>query len=268
MLNKKSFIIYLLNIIGTVMTHFFSAPALLPSERLLRAIADNDLNGVMGSIKDKANVNFERSDLSPLFLSVSKGFFPIATYLVEQGANINCKNRRGWRVMHEAVLKNNVDFVNFLSKSGGLLLQPRDNDGWTPLRVAVEHSHVDMAYALLVLKSSNDLEDQDGLTPLMIACKKGDQSMVETLIRFPVDFKKTNSSNQTILEQAESYPFPAITALISAEMMKQNISVKLEKSSIPSINAAHAEPAISQNPNGERPTSSKLSGIKKRGSSI
>merc|ERR1719399_2718364 len=48
-----------------------------------------------------------------------------------------------------------------------------DEDGWTPLLIACQHGHVDRARNLLDKGAAVDRAQKQGATPLYIACQNG-----------------------------------------------------------------------------------------------
>ncbi|MFN7971001.1 MAG: ankyrin repeat domain-containing protein [Acidobacteriota bacterium] len=71
--------------------------------------------------------------------------------------------------------------------SAGAALDARDDDGSTPLAVAVGLGFYEIAEALLDLGAQPDLAAKDGTTPLMLASEKGDLEMVRRLLSCRAD---------------------------------------------------------------------------------
>ncbi|KXS09583.1 ankyrin, partial [Gonapodya prolifera JEL478] len=66
----------------------------------------------------------------------------------------------------------------------------KDDDGWTPLHVAVMGRHVDLVKMLLDGFSRGDIETKlsaVGYTPLLLACLQTDNDMVQLLLDYGAD---------------------------------------------------------------------------------
>ena len=90
--------------------------------------------------------------LGLLFLDVwvsnSLGYKKAAELLLDDGADINAKDRAGLTALHAAVARDQADIVNFLLKREADV-NAADKKGCTPLFYAVTLDKVDIANTLL-----------------------------------------------------------------------------------------------------------------------
>ncbi|KAM8945676.1 protein phosphatase 1 regulatory subunit 27 [Pelodytes ibericus] len=70
----------------------------------------------------------------------------------------------GMAALHEAVLSGNLDCVKLLIKYGADIEQ-RDENGWTPLHMACSDGHPHIARYLLSLGACQDVVNSEGETP-------------------------------------------------------------------------------------------------------
>jgi ankyrin repeat protein len=87
-----------------------SEPVKIPYtvQKLFRACSINNITWIRQNLDflSKKELNFlDNLRISPLYLSVSKGFVPIVKYLVKIGAKLELKNEFGNTVMHKAMIK-------------------------------------------------------------------------------------------------------------------------------------------------------------------
>uniref|UniRef100_A0A8C6TN79 Protein phosphatase 1 regulatory subunit 27 n=1 Tax=Neogobius melanostomus TaxID=47308 RepID=A0A8C6TN79_9GOBI len=70
----------------------------------------------------------------------------------------------GMAALHEAVLTGNLDAVKLLIKYGADVHQ-RDEDGWTPLHMACSDGYPAIARYLLAMGASTEAENENGEKP-------------------------------------------------------------------------------------------------------
>jgi ankyrin repeat protein len=94
-------------------------------------------------------------------------------------------------------------------KAKGLLDQgadvnQRDKHGWTPLHFAAQEQQVDVANLLLKVGASVDARNEHGNTPLMVAigARSGDGEMISLLRKWGADPKCKNNYGVSPVESA------------------------------------------------------------------
>jgi uncharacterized protein len=103
-------------------------------------------------------------------------------YLVENGADIRAKDKKGISILTHAARTGNTNVVkNLVGHGAGVNVKsPR---GITPLYAAAINGHTEIADFLIAEGAEIDVRLNDGETPLMAAVWNGQVDMVELLIR-------------------------------------------------------------------------------------
>ena len=161
---------------------------------------------------DPAIVNIQNSDgETPLFVAVHEEHPEIVTYLIDNGADVNHKSTKdGWTVLHIACFLKNAEIVNILLDNN-VDIEVTSNTGATPLYLVCEHgSHnemsIDIIYDLIlaaeelgVLAEYINKKEEHGYFPLYVACKNGDNDIVELLLEKGANLEEKNEQRQTAL---------------------------------------------------------------------
>ena len=183
---------------------------------------------------DPAIVNIQNSDgETPLFVAVHEEHPEIVTYLIENGADVNHKSTKdGWTVLHIACFLKNAEIVNILLDNN-VDINVTSNTGATPLYLVCEHgSHnemsIDIIYDLIlaaeelgVLAQYINKKEEHGYFPLYVACKNGDNDIVELLLEKGANLDEKNEQRQTALiiaiqENQEKSHLEVIETLLKA----------------------------------------------------
>ena len=104
--------------------------------------------------------------------------------LIGEGANVNEKNRDGETPLQLAAMSNCVDIAGVLIQSGADL-KARDRKGWTALHMATASSQYTAPVAeLLIMKGANvNTQSSDNSTPLHTAIMGGDPYKIKLLLQ-------------------------------------------------------------------------------------
>ena len=200
-----------------------------------KAIKKDKLKDVKKLVEaDPAIVNIQNSDgETPLFVAVHEEHPEIVTYLIENGADVNHKSTKdGWTVLHIACFLKNAEIVNILLDNN-VDINVTSNTGATPLYLVCEHgSHnemsIDIIYDLIlaaeelgVLAQYINKKEEHGYFPLYVACKNGDNDIVELLLEKGANLDEKNEQRQTALiiaiqENQEKSHLEVIETLLKA----------------------------------------------------
>jgi ankyrin repeat protein len=66
-------------------------------------------------------------------------------------------------------------------------LDRRNNEGRTPLHIAILSGHLDIAKTLLSHGANTDIQDNDYLTPLLLALQRKNDNLIQELLKFKAD---------------------------------------------------------------------------------
>jgi len=164
------------------------------------------LKGVKASGRDIKDIVNGVKDGEPFLMSVIQdGNVQIVQYLVEQGADVNKANDKGFTPFLLACHLGNFAIVSYLF-SKGVDVSTRVKGGFTALMVACgsEHRNIDVINFLLNPIGVNVNEtDDDGVTALMIASENGDINIVKNLISAGADVSAKAADGTTALNAAK-----------------------------------------------------------------
>lgn len=140
---------------------------------------------------------------------------------------LNIADRRGNTPLHQACKVGDSKSVSLLLNAG-VKLEPPNNEGATPLSLAVYGMHFDTAKILL----SNNIAqleqlNKEGETPLMWLSKFDKPESVDFLLRLGSDIRQKNSRNRMALHVALAHNHPnVILRIISAHIVHPQKTTK------------------------------------------
>jgi ankyrin repeat protein len=123
---------------------------------------------------------------TPLCAAADKGHEAIVQLLLEKGAEIDWKDRRGCTPLTISAVRGHVAVVKLLLKHGAEA-DPRDFIGRTPLSFAAERGNNTLVKILLKEQVAINSIDVYGLTPLMHACRQGYTAVAKLLLEQGAD---------------------------------------------------------------------------------
>lgn len=163
------------------------------------------------------------------FKSCINGNLEIVKKFVEDGGNIEMKDKTGATGLIFASAHNRNKVVKFLIENGA---DPnaKDNNGWTALISAAQLGNDYTETARLLIDNGADLNctDGDGFTALHIALENGYKNLAELLIYRGADLnKKTKLDHETPLHKAAKNGYIDIVRLLvekKSRLEEKNIS--------------------------------------------
>ncbi len=175
----------------------------------------------------------DSAGLTPLMAAVKLGVYETASMLVQLGADINARDSKGSTPLHEAVMTMNESLVLLLADRGSDIhaknrnmespflkalelgkdpavwltgtqrIMERDNDGNTPLHLAVKnYAGTGIITALIELGSDVNTRNNYLETPLHLSMNYPSRQAAETLLAAGADMFTRNSDNISPLEIA------------------------------------------------------------------
>jgi len=107
--------------------------------------------------------------LTPLHYAASKSRIDIGRLLISRGADINAKDKANQLPLHRAATTGSVGFIRLLldssTPSNKLRLNTGDRIGNTPLHLAMDSAHAEVAVLLINAGADRSRENLDGETP-------------------------------------------------------------------------------------------------------
>ncbi|NWV64149.1 KANK4 protein, partial [Malurus elegans] len=150
--------------------------------------------GALGDVRPpllEAVVNLpDRNGNTALHYSVSHSNFPVAKLLLDTGVCcLDLQNRAGYTAVMLTPLaapetRQDMEVVMRLLREGDVNLRAAQG-GQTALMLGVSHDRDDMVRALLSCQADVNLQDEEGTTALMVACRQGNADIVRLLLAQP-----------------------------------------------------------------------------------
>ena len=106
--------------------------------------------------------------------------------LLNQGANVNVREKDGQTPLHYAAYLNNINIAKLLIDSGADV-NVQDKDGWAPLRWATHNGHPEIAKLLIEYEADVNARDNFATSSLHYAVKKGYYDIAKLLIENGAD---------------------------------------------------------------------------------
>ena len=127
---------------------------------------------------DNNLINDSLEGKTPLIIAVGNSYFETAKILIENGADVNSVDFEGWSALSYAVNNGDIGIAKLLLTNkakikGELLLA---------IKSPIVESRIDMMKLLIDNKANINYTDDDGFTPLNIAIETGDMETAKLLI--------------------------------------------------------------------------------------
>ncbi|XP_026935117.1 ankyrin repeat domain-containing protein 27 isoform X13 [Sagmatias obliquidens] len=187
------------------------AQKVLQGEKLLRAIADGDLEMVRYLLEwteedpDEAEDAVRAVDLEfchplcqcPKCAPAQKKLAKIPA----SGLGVNVTSQDGSSPLHVAALHGRADLLLLLVKHGASV-GARDAKQAVPLHLACQKGHFQVVKCLLDSNAKPNKKDISGNTPLLYACSRGHHEVAALLLQHGASINASNNKGNTALHEA------------------------------------------------------------------
>ncbi len=130
--------------------------------------------------KDKSLINaVSPQGYTPLLLATYRGNNEVASYLIDNGANINLTTGFGTIVMAAIVKKNTPILEKLIAAKADI--NAADEKGVTPLMLAVQFQQAETVALLLKSGAKKDSKDKAGKTAFEYATESGNDNLIKLL---------------------------------------------------------------------------------------
>lgn len=130
--------------------------------------------------KDKSLINaVSPQGYTPLLLATYRGNNEVANYLIDNGANINLTTGFGTIVMAAIVKKNTAVLEKLIAAKADI--NAADDNGLTPLMLAVQFQQLETVALLLKSGAKKDSKDKAGKTAFEYATESGNENLIKLL---------------------------------------------------------------------------------------
>jgi len=138
---------------------------------------------------------------APLYWAACTGQRDVAEFLVAKGADVNAKTDSNRTALHQAGRSGARELAELLI-SNGADVNATTNNADTPLHLAAETGHRDVVELLIVKGADINVKDKTGGTPLHNATKVGHKEVGEILIAGGADVNAKDGQGRTPLHWA------------------------------------------------------------------
>ncbi len=105
--------------------------------------------------------------------------YPVDEFITEDYKDLSHMN-----LLHYCIDYNKDKFARFLVTHGANVNAPDKEDKWTPLMYAIQKQNLKMAKFLLEKGASVDYKDEDGFTPLSVAVDSNNREFVSLILKY------------------------------------------------------------------------------------
>ena len=204
------------------LVELLTAKGAAPESTIHCAALLGDLAEVKRFIEEGTDVNAkDKGGQTPLFWAVSTNNNDVAKFLIDKGADVNAKDKDGATPLHLVVCsrgKKKKDAVELLL-SKGADVNAKNTHGWTPLQLASIRKQMDVE-EILIDKGADvnaTCASQKDMTSLHFACVYGDKDMAALLIGKGADVNAKDKDGGTPLHVVCVRPHKDIVELLIAK---------------------------------------------------
>lgn len=167
--------------------------------KLKDALCNNDIDFLQKHINDfPIDERFEDENNDTLLMySISDKNSESFKFLLENGASLSLINEEGETIVHSSIYSGMLERVKLVVNSENI--DKNNNDEMTPLLLACLLGYQDIAIELLNLGANPNCYNNDGIQPIHIASQDGLELLLVKLINIGVScYTKTKSGNLPI----------------------------------------------------------------------
>jgi ankyrin repeat protein len=235
------------------------------------AAAAGDLNKVQSIITaDPCSIESkDENGSTPLHIACIRNQVAVANFLIDQGANVNARNKWGQTPLHWAngVFGQDYDLIKRLIAKGadvnaqgnrgesvlqwaagqgnlkvaellinsGADLNAYDKNFGTILHNIISLNNIEMAKLLIDRGAKLNLKDPLGYTEIHLAAIVGDSGLVRLLIEHGADIQAVDGHNHTALYYAAKHGYQSVAEALVANGAKKNDIVESNYGKAPQL---------------------------------
>jgi ankyrin repeat protein len=168
--------------IAVALVFFLGSNTIAFAEPLHDAAHDGDVEKVSGLIDEGVAMDvLSDNGETPLNLAILGGQLAVVDLLIEKGADFRARNSGGFTALHAAAYVGDVDTASKLLGKGANVNDQENKAEVTPLSVAAEEGHVEMARVLVEHGADLEAVERNGYTPLSRALWRDQKEVVSLL---------------------------------------------------------------------------------------
>jgi ankyrin repeat protein len=162
----------------------FAATPVAAGDALFDAVAKGDKAAVEQALASGAAVDSRAPDQATLLIVAALDNQPaIAEFLVGKGADVMARNAGGFTALHAAAFSGSLPIAKLLLAKGAVLEDADNKAGVTPMMVAGEENHVELAEFLIEKGADVNRPEGHGYMPTTRAFWKGNTEIIRLFKR-------------------------------------------------------------------------------------
>ena len=173
------------------------------------------------------------SGMTPLSMAAFKGYLAVATFLLDNKADVNAKNQNAYTALHHAADQGHKSMVELLLKHGADV-NAGSEGSHRPLDRAVSKGYRSIVEVLLAAKADINAKGERGWTPLHVAIQRRQTAVASLLLDRGADVNVQDNEGFTALHHAVA-SFEMTQAILSH---KPNLELINRVGETPLIDAA------------------------------
>ncbi|KQV82703.1 ankyrin repeat domain-containing protein [Rhizobium sp. Root1220] len=148
------------------------------------AAKSGDVEGAKQAVASHANIGELNDAGEPaLIIAALAGHKDVVLLLLEDGGDINLRNKGGLTALHAAAYGGHLDIVEMLVAKGALVNDDKNFYHMSPLHAAAEEGHADVVAFLLANKADIEAKERNGYTPLTQAGWRSHWDAAELMLK-------------------------------------------------------------------------------------
>lgn len=158
----------------------FAATSAAAGDPLFDAVAVGDREAVEVALAAGQAVDSRAPDqATPLINAALGNQLEIAEVLLSHGADVMARNSGGFTPLHAAAFSGSLPIARLLLEKGAVLEDAANKSGVTPLIVAGEENHVELAEFFIALGADVNRAEGHGYMPITRAFWKGNTEIIK-----------------------------------------------------------------------------------------
>ncbi|KAI1419256.1 ankyrin repeat-containing domain protein [Xylaria sp. FL1777] len=180
-------------------------------KRLIDAVGKGNAQEVQKALDGGADIDAtdELYEETALHLAARLGHAEVVDILVHNGASLKICDNDGWTPLISACSGDSTRIVQLLlaqlpdnSVEKTDYVNFSDTAGPTALTIACQSSTADLVLLLLEAKADVNTKNDDGDTPLVLAVRRGDATILGNILRYKPNINQICASGATALHEA------------------------------------------------------------------
>lgn len=197
---------------------------------------------LISSYKDLVDTK-DSEGKTALLLAAKQELWEVCENLLKAGANPDVAiGIKSWNIIQFAALKGKINIIKVLDQKHKELLRLQDNDGISPLMLSAEEGHKEVCECLLQENVNPLATDKDGFTALHLAAKAGNNIIVKMVIDHIVKALPNDTKFIDVKTKDGFTPFMLAAQeghLDTCKMLIAEGKANLKESDIQGFNALH-----------------------------